>query len=202
MTSRRSFLQMGAAVLALPLSLRADSSSAFLALGEPARVRLYKAIFDQRFPASRAFATEIQSLGVPVQGIKGDITEVWFYDLYARWKQEQAAIAGLTGYGSIFCLERLAWDHGMRVVFRGEHMYRANDSIEHALSGSESMLRQAAGLSASGANWPSRVAQLLTHCPVNQSQTAKITIATRAAQTAKADGEYLISWVIAPVKRV
>jgi hypothetical protein len=41
--------------------------------------------------------------------------------LRAAWTKQPVAIAGLTAHGPLFCLERLAWDHGMRVVFRAEH---------------------------------------------------------------------------------
>ncbi len=124
MASRREFLQIGVAALALPISARGVSPAIAGLAGEPARVPLYKVVFDKRFPASRKFADEAKSLGVSIHGMKGDITALWFHDLYARWKQGPAAIAGLTAHGPIFCLERLAWDQRMRVVFRADHRYR------------------------------------------------------------------------------
>ena len=105
MASRREFLQIGVAALALPISVRGISPAIEGLAGEPARVPLYKAVFDERFPASRKFAEEAKSLGVATQGMKGDITDFWFNDLYFRWKQGPAAIAGLTAHGPIFCLE-------------------------------------------------------------------------------------------------
>jgi len=80
----------------------------------------YKVVFDERFPASVAFGKDWKARGAAVHAIRGDITDLWFYDLDLQWKQRPVPIAGLTAYGPLFCLERLAWDRGMRVVSRVE----------------------------------------------------------------------------------
>jgi hypothetical protein len=199
MASRREFLQIGVAALALPISARAGFQRAVPApAGESAPTRLYKVIFDERHASSRAFAGEVKRLGAPVHPIKGDITDLWFNDLDARWKKEPVAIAGLTEHGPLFCLERLAWDHGMRVVYRADHTYRADGYMEHELSGSERMLRGAVELSSSGPDWSARVAALLTRCPVSRAQASQLTVVTPGAKQA-GDPEHLVSWVIAPV---
>ena len=118
MASRREFIQAGFAATVLPMVVSAHEIS------QPPLFKpqsLYKVVFDQRFPASVAFAREMSQLGAPIHAIDGDITDLWFHDLHAAWKKQPVAIAGLTAHGALFCLERLAWDHGMRVVFREEH---------------------------------------------------------------------------------
>lgn len=198
MASRREFLQIGVAALALPISARGISPAIAGLAGEPARVPLYKVVFDERFPASRKFADEAKNLGVAVQGMKGDITDFWYHDLYTRWKQGPVAIAGLTAHGPIFCLERLAWDQRMRVVFRADHRYREDGTIEHALSGPESMLHEAASLRNEGTNWTSRMAALVTRCPSIRPQGSQTNIVASTGKHAD-DPDHLISWVIAPV---
>jgi hypothetical protein len=199
MASRREFLQIGVAALALPISARAGLAPAKSAVaGESAPTPLYKVIFDERSATSRAFAEEVKRLGAPAYGIRGDITDLWFHDLDARWKKEPIGIAGLTEHGPLFCLERLAWDHGMRVVYRADHTYRADGYMEHELCGSEGMLREAVNLSSGGADWSSRVANLLTRCPATRAQASKLTVVTPAARQA-GDPDHLVSWVIAPV---
>jgi len=200
MSSRREFLQMGVAALALPISAHAALSPASSILDrEPAATPLYKVIFDERFSSSRAFAEEAERLGFSIHGIKGDMTDVWYHDLYARWKEGPVAIAGLTAHGPIFCLERLAWDQRMRVVFRADHRYRADGSIEHALSGPSGMLRQAAALG-DEINWSSEMASLVTRCPAMRSQTSQSNVIGPTVKHAD-DPEHLISWVIAPIHR-
>ncbi|HXX19909.1 MAG TPA: hypothetical protein VEJ46_10945 [Candidatus Acidoferrum sp.] len=200
MASRREFLQMGVAALTLPISAHAALSTAPSLLdSEPMATPLYKIVFDERFSSSRAFAEEAERLGTSVHGITGDMTDLWYHDLYARWKKGPAAIAGLTAHGPIFCLERLAWDQRMRVIFRADHRYRADGSIEHALSGPATMLRQAAALS-SEPDWANRMASLVTHCPANRSQSSQSNVIGPTVKHAD-DPEHLISWVIAPIHR-
>jgi hypothetical protein len=160
---------------------------------------LYKVLFDARFPASVRFGTAARSLGVATHLIRGDITDLWYHDLDARWKKSPVAIAGLTAQGAIFCLERLAWDHGMRVVFRGDHQYLPDGSIEHALVGPESLMHQASGLRSDGDDWGARLASLVAHVPEGQSAPAKASLRARAAPPAGTESESLVSWVIAPV---
>ena len=199
MASRREFLQIGVAALALPISARAGLKPALSAPAkESAPTPLYKVIFDERHASSRAFADEVKKLGAPLYGMKGDITNLWFNDLDARWKKEPIAIAGLTEQGPLFCLERLAWDHGMRVVYRADHTYRQDGYMEHELSGSERMLREAVELSSSGPDWSSRVASLLTRCPASRAQASKLTVVTPGMKQS-GDPQHLVSWVIAPV---
>jgi len=156
-------------------------------------------VFDERFAASRAFAKEAERLGVPIHGIKGDMTDLWYHDLYARWKEGPVAIAGMTAHGAIFCLERLAWDQRMRVVFRADHRVLPDGSIEHALSGPASMLRRAGRLS-SERNWAEEIAGIVTRCPASRPQPSLANVIGPTVKHAD-DPDHLISWLIAPVHR-
>lgn len=162
---------------------------------------LYKVIFDERFEASVEFARRASALGATVHAIKGDITDLWFHDLYYRWKESPVAIAGLTAHGPIFCLERLAWDERMRVVFRADHKFLPDGHVEHSLSGPGSVLSRASALGVDGPDWGGRMADLVVHFPQVQSASGKANFRTRSTGPADADPEPLISWVIAPVKR-
>ncbi|MBV8905151.1 MAG: hypothetical protein JOZ22_16100 [Acidobacteriia bacterium] len=113
MITRRELIQ--ASVLA---SLLPTHSNAAILLEQTPPPFFYKVIFDRRFPASIELANKLQAAGESIYGITGDITEIWFHDLYHRWKQGPAPIAGMTAPGALFCLERLAWDHGLRVLSR------------------------------------------------------------------------------------
>jgi hypothetical protein len=117
MASRREFLQAGIAASVLPIAVAGSN----LVPSEPADpVTFYKVIFDERFPASVAFGEEWKARGAAVHAMRGDITDLWFHDLDLQWKKRPVAIAGLTAHGPLFCLERLAWDRGMRVISRVE----------------------------------------------------------------------------------
>jgi hypothetical protein len=188
MVNRREILQGGIAVTSLPLvSNVAWSESPERAPPLP----LYKVIYDERFGESRSFGDEARRLGAPVHAIRGDVTSLWYDDLYVRWRNGAAAIAGLTAHGALFCLERLARDAGMRVVFRADH---------RAIEGPAAMVRASQDLR--GTDWSCRVAGLVLSCPADVSNGKKKRLVFAEAQApVDENGEPLISWVIAPVKR-
>jgi hypothetical protein len=106
--SRRGFLKTGlglsaAGVLVRPVSARAAALSC------------YKAVFDERFAEARAFAAGASERRIATAAIRGDITRLFFEDLDLKWKQGPVMLAGYTQSASLFCLDLLARDRGMRV---------------------------------------------------------------------------------------
>ncbi len=196
MTSRRKFLQAGLAVAALPAA-----ASANVAAGERAlpTVTLYKVLYDTRFAASVAFACRAAARGLAVQAMHGDMTSFWYDDLYHRWREAPAAIAGLTAHGALFCLERLAWEQRMRVVYRGVHTAAADGGVAHWFEGSSPLLAQAVD-SLAEPTWAGAMADVVAACPLSGRQQSARGL-TRAAATPPPIGDQLFSWVIAPVQR-
>ena len=85
-----------------------------------------RAVFDERFAECRAFAAELNSAGVFTSAIRGDVAKLWYDDLRARLSESRVPIAGLTDRVTLFCLEELARDVGMRVIFRADHIMDQN----------------------------------------------------------------------------
>jgi hypothetical protein len=200
MTSRREFLQIGIAASSLPLAsqvARAASIGEFAQSRAP--VPLYKVVYDSRFPATVAFGDRARALGADVHAIDGDMTRLWFDDIYHRWAQSPVAIAGLTAHGPLFCFERLAWDQGLRVVFRAEHGPDAEGVLRNVVSGPRSMLDLArAALDRN--DWSAAMADVVTRCPSGKAEIDSFEVAARHASAALAT-ESLYSWVIAPAAR-
>jgi len=199
MASRREFLKTAVAVSAIPIVAGATIGPAEAAARSRA-LPLCKVIFDEQFPESRAFADRARELYLPVHGIRADITALWFNDLHARWQAGPAAIAGLTAPSALFCLERLAWDHGMRVVFHAEHRYLSRDIVQHAVFNGDEVL-QPNDLDADAAHWPDRVAELVARYPSERRRSAGAT-AVGLARTADGNSMTLVSWIIAPIKKI
>ena len=192
MTSRREVLKAGFA------------ASAMLPLGVPASVAadetvtIYKVLYDTRFPASVSFARRAAARGLSVHATAGDMTRFWYDDLYHRWRQEPAAIAGLTAQGALFCLERLAWEQRMRVVYRGEHVPQEGGGIVHRFEGPAQLASVAAAATAD-AGWAAALADIVAECP-----SGCISRSAARASTARAGAEppeALFSWLIAPLVR-
>jgi hypothetical protein len=200
MPSRREFIQAGIAASVVPMAfpghqpLRAatDAETAASPSHRPSRV-----VCDVRSPHSTALADEAERLGLTVVRTSGDITDFWFTDLSLRWKASPVAIAGLTTHGPLFCLERFAWDHGLRVAFRGVHRFHDSGHVEHAVSGPfRAVVSAHAALR--GDDWPVRVARLLNSCAATRD-TAATTVRSAPSRERVAEiDDTLFSWVIAP----
>jgi hypothetical protein len=200
MASRREFLQGAIAASVLPITSGVAAASPTMpAQARADALRLYKVIFDTRFPGSRAFAERAGKLGAPVHGIKADVTSIWLNDLHSRWQKSPAAIAGVTAPAALFCLERLAWDHGMRAVFHAEHRYAPNGAVQHAVLIGEGLVR-AEELSEAGPAWIDQIARLITRYPTDRVTSKG---ATSAGLPSVVDDDHVVltSWIIAPVKK-
>lgn len=194
MTSRREFIQSSfAATLVAGLGYVPGA----FARGQDNSLALYKAIYDERFADSRRFAAEARDLGVATHAIKGDITDLWLHDLDARWRADKAVVAGMTTQAVLFCLERLSWDHQMRVVFRAEHEFAGAGCIEHTIACSNLQVPAAQALQRDGSRWAPRMAHLLRQVPAGQSPDSGTAFTTPLS--GQHDGaELLVSWIIAP----
>ena len=156
MSSRRHFLQTAAAASLIPFA--APVSLAATDTGATIRPRLMVA--ETRWAAAAAFATEAGMRGIPVRAIDGDVTSLWYNELHALWRARPVPIAGLTARPALFCLEQLAWDHGMRVVYHAEHRQHAVDTCTHLVLMPIRGLSTAA-LDAQAEHWSGHVASVL-----------------------------------------
>lgn len=193
MANRREFMVAGAVAAGGASLLGAHGAAA----AEP-HADLYTVVYDERFPDSVAFARQAQRQGLRISAIRGDVTKLWYDDLYHRWKQGAAAIAGLTSPDALFCLETLGNDAGLRRVLKVEHR-PSPGGVEHQLEGPAGLLQQSS-LDACGAAWAGRMAQLAARCPATRTGRAETLVASEGVPL-RTDYPALVSWVLAPVKR-
>lgn len=108
MASRRRFLEFGLGACAAGAMIRP-------LLGQACVVPCYKAIFDERFEVPCAFGAGAAERRISTAAIRGDITKLFFDDLDLRWRRGPVLLAGYTTPASLFCLDLLARDWGMRI---------------------------------------------------------------------------------------
>jgi hypothetical protein len=200
MYSRRSFIQASAAVSSASLfAAGLGAWPAHVSASASNRIDLYKVVFDREHPAAVAFGAATGDAGLAVQAIGRDVTSLWYDDLYHRWRQGPVAIAGMTPVRVAYCLQVLAQDAGLRVVFRAEHRATGDGRLAHRLTGPRSVLDRA-GLLDRAVDWPLGAAQLVTGCRADFSvkSTAALTSVLASGFAFK---EPLVSWVIAPPSR-
>jgi hypothetical protein len=123
MASRRTFLKLGVAG-----ALGASFAAPYGRPVDAAAASVYKFIYDERFPEAVAVARGLGArTKVGIHAIRGDVTWLWYHDLYHQWgpakaghDADQHLLAGITTPESLFCLEMLARDAGLRVAERYE----------------------------------------------------------------------------------
>lgn len=152
MTTRRAFIQQGIAASAF-------AASPFTAAAAAARPRTI--LVQRDLSESVPFGTEAALQGARVLAVSGDIAGVWMHELEPLLRRTPAVIAGFTGAASLFCLELLARDYGLRPVFRIAHRRRTDGGYSHTLSGRAPRERSQDELSKSGSRWPAAAAVLL-----------------------------------------
>ena len=196
-TNRREFIKWGGALAAFsaaPLARSADPDV------RPETHRLSTVLVDRSNDAGAQFAAEATRRGASVRMIGHDLGGVWMSEIEPRWRNKPAAIAGLTGAAPLFCLELMALDYGMRIVYRAEHSLRADGRMAHTTSGSASAPGSARALAAAGARWSAVAAALATTCPAVMNARADTPLLDLARRPDMPQ-QTLFSWVIAPYTR-
>ncbi|HEX6997670.1 MAG TPA: hypothetical protein VF322_05970 [Gammaproteobacteria bacterium] len=188
-SNRREFLQTAAALSAASLAGRA-------ALAEQRERPAWQAVvYDARHAHARDFAARAGFWGAPLRAIEGDVTDLWQHELLARWRAAPGAIAGLTERPALFLLERLGWEHGLRVVFEAEHRPSPHGEAEHRIvrPADAGLARE---LQAAGARWAGALADAL----IAAARPAARELGPSGAALAAYVGEppTLCSWIIAP----
>lgn len=205
MTTRRQFIGTALSAAALTGSIAATAADLRAPARSPLRsaLRIHLAIVDSRFAAAHAFGRAMRSRGVRVASFGGDITPIWYYQLDPAWRQRPLVVAGLTTDAVLFCLEQFAWDHGMRVAYRGEHRISADGGVDHILE-SPSTRPQDVRTELSGLTpWPAQVADLIAGIdepqpafPSEADARSRSVRKTRSRPTS--EPARLVSWLIAP----
>jgi len=169
---------------------------------------LHLAITDARFTAASIFGRAMQGRLVPVAEYLGDITTVWYEHLDPVWRSAPIAIGGLTTAGTLFCLERLAWGHGMRLIYRGTHCYHPGGGTQHLLEstiGDDPVILDA--IAEEGA-WSAQIADLVLNLasamparPLQRRSLCSMTY-SKDGLGGGTEGPILTSWLIAPRGRL
>jgi hypothetical protein len=202
MTNRRDVIKGGVAATTVffgaggamaATAARAEGHAGAPPPGEPVH-RINDVIFDSRFAPARVFGAAVESRGLPTHAFEGDVTAFWYRRLDPAWKKGPYTVAGMTGEGALFVLERLAWEKGMAVAFRARHVPNAKGGVDHRFEGVGRLISGAAQLDA---GWAAAMAELVGQCPVTCGTTAVLSTTTDHREDWPGH-EPLVSWIIAP----
>ncbi len=189
MMSRRAVIMAGAAsafAVAGPFA-----KSALSAVSPQASV--LGAVFDRDFPQSRFFAERASSLGIKSFGFARDMSSLWFSELLPMLRANPRPIVGLTSGRALFCFEQFAWDVGMRVRLRIDHLEN-RDGFRHFPSAG--LASSALNVLAADGAFGRRALDLVLGCPQAWGNCTHAT----SPESSSFRGEPLVTWVIAPLR--
>ena len=193
MVNRRNVLKISAATVAgvfvkMPVSGRNLSPTR-------AHIAFHRAVFDERFAECRDFADELENAGVSASAIRGDVANLWYQDLREHLRENRLPVAGLTDRPALFCLEELARDVGMRVVFRADHIIDQNGHVQHTTVGTASLVAVARNLPRQSDGFGRAIAVLLSQFDINEPRDTAAQ--KRTGPFSPGNKTALVSWLIA-----
>ncbi len=197
MVNRRSVLKIGAATAAGVLVKRPVSDRNLSLTRAP--LAFHRAVFDERFAECRGFAAELHGAGVFTSAIRGDVAQLWYDDLRVHLRENRLPVAGLTDRAALFCLEELARDVSMRVIFRVDHLISQNGHARHTAVGPASLVAVARNLPQE-AGFGRSMAVLFSRFDIswlNISGAGDMAAQKRTGPFAPENRTALVSWLIA-----
>jgi hypothetical protein len=196
MTTRRQFIEdaFAAGIAAVPIHAAATAPS--WKTHGTSHLQLERIVFDEGFADACDFSEEARRRSSRTSAINGSIHDLWYHDLFYRWRDSQSPIAGMTDHRSLFLLEMMAADAGMRVVHRVHH-HESNGIYSHRIFGplerrDEIMI----WLSKARADWARCAADIVTTWPSSPTAIDSKRSDILSARLQALDARTLISWII------
>jgi len=161
MTNRREFLHATALAAVPAIVVRTGAAAQGPSRAE--RAAVHAILIDERYAPARAVRACIETGSVTVHSLPdGDVTETWLHQLRPLWEHAPASVGGVTAPATLFCLEQLAWEYGLRVVFHGEHVIMSSGDSEHRILRDTGRHLSSRRLMRAGARWPALIATAMT----------------------------------------
>ena len=194
MLTRRTWLQMNAALLTLPLASRVAAGVA-----DPQQPRLAgRVFFDDRVRDCTIFADNAGKAGAATRSVGDDITARAYEALKTALASESGIIAGLTPEPMAFLFEVMARDVGRYQAFRGDHHYSGGKLLGHVFKAPRYLVNGNDSLPGVDGNWTGELVDILSRFdPADISPTTS-TACLSGDRLAQHDFK-LVSWVIAPL---
>jgi hypothetical protein len=159
--------------------------------------QFFRVLFDNTSAEGAAFGAEVAARGASTRAVGIDLGSLWMHEIEPQWKNRPAAIAGMTSGPHLFCLELLARDYGMGLVYRVRHEIGASDHYRHIITGPAVLSSWTNQLTATGRDWARCAAALAMDCPGSLRPSRDVDLVDLASCSAFGERS-LFSWVIAP----
>jgi hypothetical protein len=167
------------------------------ALERPPKLQLQQIIFDARRPHALEFAEMARRMGASTRAIRGDVSARWFEDFCVRWRTRRTAVAGITDFRSLFFLQAMAADAGLRPVLRIHHGASRDTSAHEAFGAQAYRAMSDERLGCSGERWASAAARLVLSLPAGAVSAPRPPGNLGEANERALGSRELVTWVMA-----
>jgi hypothetical protein len=182
MPNRREFLQTSAAVSALAVDALVPRDAAAIGAVRPT-VPLHEAIVDDRYALAGEFVAALGAHGVPARALDdGVVTRLWVDELEPLWRTRAVAVAGLTQWGPMFVVGRLAAERGLAQALLAEHRVLRDGSLAHAVTAPVEVLAWIEAAAAAGLEWPTLMALAACRCERAEAPQRSATLTLAGAK--------------------
>ncbi len=196
MLTRRTLLQMNAALFALPLA----SGVAAAAVDPRSPGLAGNVFFDDRVHDCNVFADHAGRAGAATRSIGDEITALAYEGLKPAMVREAGITAGLMPEPMAFLFEVMARDVGRQLALRGEHYYFGGKLVGHRIKAPPGLVNESAPLPGVAGNWTAELVDLLIRFDPATVGSA-MTHARSSGDRVPQHDFKLVSWVIAPLPR-
>jgi hypothetical protein len=190
--TRRAFFRD--AILGASALLGRTSSCTLVRHG---KLQIHQVLFDARQPDALEFAATAHRMGASMRAIRGHVPDRCFEDLCVQWRTKRTAVAGITDLRSLFLLQAMAADAGVRPVLRIHHRASRGATAHEAFGAAAYSSMSDQCLAGSGDRWASEAARLVLSLPASTAgapqQTGNLDEANQQALGSRA----LVTWVMA-----
>ncbi|MFV0481188.1 MAG: hypothetical protein ACK5LP_04315 [Campylobacteraceae bacterium] len=137
--SRRTFIKSAIGTVALssaPFKLKANWQDEKLP-----PIENFDLIYDKNFTSSLDFVNILKGKTESIHEIAGDINTSLYNSLNDGFTKNKTTLIGIGSAESLFILEKIANDKGMRVIFKSSHELLKDGTILHSFDASYPVLR-------------------------------------------------------------
>ena len=194
MLTRRTWLKMNAALLALPVVSRVAAGMA----GSHRPHLAGHVFFDDRVRDCTVFADFACKAGAEIRSVGDDFTAPEYEALKTALARESGIIAGLTPEPMAFLFEVMARDVGRHQAFHGDHYYSGGKLLGHRFKAPLYLVNGNEPLCGVDGNWAGDLVDILTRYDPAATHTATSTARSSGDRVPQHDFK-LVSWVIAPL---
>lgn len=150
------------------------------------------ALVDMRTPTGSSFARVTRDFGARTLALPIDPYGLWRREVVDAISRPPVVI-GLSNLGTLFCLERLGWDLGLRVKSRIEHLPQADGGWRHHAHASPPDWATDL-LNRSSADFGPAAARIVLECRDGLGDCTHAAPARHPHEL----GEPLVTWLLAP----